>query len=442
MNRLQVLEALTGARRRHKAQGLSQLSDDGVSRILKITVLCQYFQGPGEAGIPLLYEFVEALDRNGHQVAVVAGRRGYMDRAIIGRDGPPWRLISRVRMGGVRVLRPAALETRNRGFLARLLEYLSFSVTSLGGLILSGRADVIFGSSPPLFLMPTGWVWARLTGAKFVLEVRDLWPESAEALGVVRSRPLLWLTGKLALFLYRHSDGIVALTKGIAAEVGEKIAKPPPILVSRYALRPAAESTVARTRADVRREQGWEDICVAIYTGTLGHANNVATLVEAAHALRNRSAFRLVIIGDGVNRRQLESKAEELALQNVEFLAPVAQQNVVQYMAGADIGLVSLKKHPLFDGAVPTKMLEYMSVGLPVVAPNLKEIAEIVDGNGCGLLYDPLSVDDLTHALATLLETPKRRAELGLAGRTAIERNFSPGDRNRRLETFMSNLTS
>lgn len=404
---------------------------------MKVVLLCQYFQGPGSPGIPILYDLAQSLRQSGHDVTVVAGRRGYMDRAVIGGGQRRWRLFSREVEDGVNIIRPSALDMKSRSKLARLLGFLSFSVTSLAGLMTSGRADVMFGSSPPLFLMPTGWLWARLTGASFILEVRDLWPESAQALGVIRSPLLLWLTGKLALFLYRRSDAIVALTEGIAEHIRKDLRDPDKVVVSRYALDPVPDSFLADQRQAIRQELGWARRCIAIYTGTLGYANNVDLLLTAAARLRNRPDLQFVIIGDGVNKPLLQAKAISLGLENFSFVPPVPQQEIVRRLVAADLGLVSVMKHPLFDGAIPTKMLEYMAAGLPVIVPQLQEMAAVVRSSNCGQLYDPESAADLAKAIDSLAAAPERRAACGIAGRTAIARDFAPEVRNRQLEDII-----
>lgn len=392
---------------------------------MKIIVLTQYYQSSREPGVSLLADMVDDFVGRGDDVRVVAAPYAYMNRSKQSReaDGP----------AGNKIYRTWSGNETSRGTLARMLSFLIFMVTAVAGLVRAGRSDVVFASSPPIYPMLSGWAWARLTGAKFVLEVRDLWPESAVALGVIRSKTLFRMTAWLESFLYRHSDGIVALTNGIAEIIRTRHAPRAAMHVARCAVLPSRLSASEGERREVRDRHGWSDKCVAMYLGTIGHANDVECLVKAAEALRDCPDVLIVVIGDGVRRRAV---AKQVAgLENIILLGAIPKNDVAPYLAAADIGLCPLRNLPLFDSAVPSKLLDYMAAGLPVVAARLKEIGEIT--SGAAVLYSPGNAAELAAALRDLAADPERRQAVGKSARETIQGEFLLDRRNADLHSFV-----
>jgi glycosyltransferase involved in cell wall biosynthesis len=395
---------------------------------MKIIVLSQYFQTSKEPGVSLLADMVDDFVARGDEVRVVAARHAYMSRADQSREAEE--------PAGYRIYRTWSGNEKSRGILARIVSFLIFMVTAVGGLVRAGRSDVVFASSPPIFPMLSGWAWARLTGAKFIIEVRDLWPESAIALGIIRNRMLIWMTAWLESFLYLHSDGIVALTNGIAETIRTKHAPRAAIHVARCAVAPSRLAVSENTRSEVRERHGWGGKCVAMYLGTIGYANDVDCLVEAAEALQDRSDLLIVLIGDGARRRVIEERSAGLA--NVELLAAIPKNEVAPYLAAADIGLCPLRNLALFDSAVPSKLLDYLAAGLPVVAARLKEIAEIASQCGAGLFYAPENAAELAAALRELASNPEKRLAAADGARRTIRGEFLLDQRHADLHSFVS----
>jgi glycosyltransferase involved in cell wall biosynthesis len=399
---------------------------------MKITVLSQYYQTSSEPGISLLADMVEDFVKRGNEVHVVAGRYAYMNRAYLPNTGE--------NPLGYVVHRSWSGNEKNRSKLARIRSFLAFSAAALTGLFRTGRSDLVFASSPSIFPVLTGWMWARLTGATFIIEIRDLWPESAEALGIIRNRIPLGLTTWLANFLYRRSDGIVALTYGIAESLRAQCAPRAPILVARCAVAGPAPAVSPRERSEIRASLGWADKCVAVYLGNIGYANDVECVVEAAGQLRHRADLHIAVIGDGVMRGTIKATSRDLP--NFELLEPVPKKVVASYLAAADIGLCPLRNLPLFNGAVPTKLLDYMAAGLPVVAAGLTEISEIVRAGGAGLLYQPGNAAELAAALRTLADDEANRHSAGESARQAIRGEFRLDQRHEALNSFINRLVN
>ncbi|MCP5266381.1 MAG: glycosyltransferase family 4 protein [Burkholderiaceae bacterium] len=390
---------------------------------MNIAIVYQYYQGHGEPGHSLVYEYAHHLADLGHRVTVVSGETGYMRR-----DGAraPWhrRLIRRQRDGAVEVIRTFTYSALHRSYLGRLLAFVSFSIGAPIGLLLAPRPDVVFSSSPPLFPMVPALVAARMRRSAFVFEVRDLWPASAVELGIVRSRALIGLMSMMERALYRRSDRVVALTEGIRDDIvgrGWPARRVTTVTcgvdLERMRMDPAG-------RAQVRESRGWQASRVVMYFGAIGEANNMPVILRAAERLRDRADIRFVIVGDGLKREATISQRDALGLGNVEVLPPVAKGDASAFLSAADLCLVTLRDVPLFAGAIPTKLLDYMACERPVVAGLRGEGAAILEQAGAGVCFEPDDDQALAERITHVLGDPDAAQAMGRRGRAHVAAHF------------------
>jgi len=391
---------------------------------MKIVILAQYFEEPDQPGLPLLSSMAEHFAMSGHEVTVIAGRYIRMGR----QKAPRFRQMP----SGYSIRRTWSGSDGSADLLSRLLSFAAFSLSSMFTLVWMGKVDVIYASSPPIFPTFPALLWARLTGAKFVLEICDLWPESAIALGLIRNKRFIAWTAAMEAFLYRHSDGLVGLTQGISRWIQERHEVKAPITVARCAVSPIPSSQAIVNRAVIRREREWDGKCVAIFAGTVGHAQDIETLLAAAAQLVDQSKLLIVVMGDGAYRDRVIAKTREL--NNLQFVKPVSRAETMNTLAASDIGLCTLRNDPLFDGAVPTKLIDYLGAGLPVVAPDLQEVAAVVKTMNAGALYqagDAKSLADALRALAgkcsAIIPQPLLPEEFKIEYRNQIIERFVEG---------------
>lgn len=394
---------------------------------MKIVILSQYFASPDEPGITLLSSMARYFARAGHEVTVISGRYVRMGRKKARR----FRKMS----SGYAVHRIWSGHDEKAKLLSRLLSFFAFSLSSALALVRMGKSDVIYASSPPMFSAFPALLWARLTGATFILEICDLWPESAVALGLIRNKRLIAWTAALEAFLYRHSDGIVALTYGISRCIQEQHRPKAPIIVARCAVSVVPFQRAAATRGAVRRERGWDKKCVAIFAGTIGYAQDIETLLEAASYLKSHDTLRIVVMGDGAYRARIASAAIEL--ENLQLLEPMSKAETINVLTASDIGVCTLKNRPLFEGALPTKLIDYLAAGLPVVAPDMKEIADVVSRMNAGLLYRAGDAHSLAQALRNLAEDAS-----SIIPKPSFPEEFKLEHRNCVIQRFAENLVA
>ena len=395
---------------------------------MKIAILSQYFETPDDPGISLLSSMAEHFASEGHDVTVICGRFIRMGRRKAQRLEKT--------SSGYTVRRTWSGSDRSRNIFSRIVSFAAFSISSVAALVRLGRCDIIYASSPPIFPVFPALLWARLSGAKFIVEICDLWPESVVALGVIRAPTVIAVASRLERFLYRHSDGIVALTRGIAGTISEKHHPKAPLLVARGAISPELYAMSRGKRSDIRRTRGWDGKCVAIFAGTIGYAQDIDALLDAAALLAGREDLRIVLVGDGVFGQRARAAAERLP--NLDVLPPLPKGEMVPLLLAADIGLCTLSNVPLFAGAVPSKLLDYLAAGLPVVAPDFDEVSGIVAEQSVGKLYRAGDAQSLARAVCEVSEALRPQGDGDEKPMSVLPAEFTQSYRNEKIGRFIS----
>lgn len=309
-------------------------------------------------------------------------------------------------LDGIRVVRVWTYITANQGLIKRILDYLSFMVMAVLMSPFVRGADIVIGTSPQFFTACAAYAVSRLKRIPFVFELRDLWPESIEAVGAIRKGMVIELLEKLELFLYRKAACVIAVTNSFRENLigrGIEGAKIRVITngvdISRF--HPQAKD------ADLVARHGLAGKFVAGYIGTHGMAHGLETILDAADALRlgpGGDAFRFILLGDGACKAALKAKAEAMNLSNVLFIDSVPKEEVVKYWSLLDVSIIHLKKTDLFTKVIPSKLFECMGMGIPVLHGVAGESAEIVKLEQAGLVFEPEHVSQLCEGLRTMQE--------------------------------------
>jgi len=388
---------------------------------MHIVFLTHYY--PPEVGAPQarLSELGRVLLSCGHQVTVLTGFPNYPAGII-----PPQyrgKRFMEESQAGIRILRSWVYARPNRGILSRLMNHLSFTFSSalFGGR--AGRPDLVLVESPPLFLGLTGiWLCARWR-VPMVFNVADLWPESAIALGVLHNRFLIRAGEALERFIYSHSTHITVVTQGIRdILVGRGIpAKKVSVITNGVS---SELFTPAPPDRELLGRYGVADKFVVLYAGTLGLSHGLESVLAAAALLRDQPRFHFLFAGDGSERELLLQQASNLGLANVTFTGIVPRDLMPRLVSSADACIAHLKRNPLFEGALPSKMFEYMSCGRPVILGVAGEASRLLGEAGAGICVAPEDPGALAAAVIELANNPGRAAALGEAGRRYVLANL------------------
>ncbi|HEX3173430.1 MAG TPA: glycosyltransferase family 4 protein [Solirubrobacterales bacterium] len=393
---------------------------------MKLRILTHYY--PPEVGAPQvrLGALAHGLTRAGAEVTVHTGFPHYPD----GRVKPPYRNrpLSVERRDGVRVMRSWVYPAPNSGFGRRLANHASLATTALAAAAAGGPADVLLVETPPLLLAGAAVPYARAKRARLVLNVADLWPDSAVEMGTLDSPAAIAAARRLERLAYRHAAAIACPTEGIAAALerrpesaGKTVLMRPAVDVERFSpVQPPGQRGHAVGSAAAARSLR------LLYAGTVGLAHGLATLLDAAELAERAagSSLFVTIAGDGAEAPALRDRLAARGPAGVRMLGTIPAERIPMLYAENDVALVMLRDLPIFEGALPTKLLEAMAAARPVVLAARGEAARLVEAERCGVVVPPQDPRALAEALAALAADPSRCAAMGAAGRRAAERRF------------------
>ena len=248
------------------------------------------------------------------------------------------------------------------------------------------NVDLVWGTSPPIFQGFTAWLLARLKSVPFLFEVRDLWPEFAIAVGVLKNRFLIVLSEWLERFLYRRADRVVINSPGFEEHVRQRGARP--IALVPNGADPSMFDPDDRGAA-FRHTHYLKDKFVVLYAGAHGMSNDLGVLIRAAAILKDEPEIRVVLLGDGKEKANLQKLAQKEGADNIDFIPSVPKDEITTALAAADACVAILKPIDAYKTTFPNKVFDYMCAGRPVVLAIDGVIREVVEAAGCGLFTPP-----------------------------------------------------
>lgn len=403
--------------------------------VASISILTQYY--PPETGAPQnrLHSLARFMVSQGFDVRVYTAMPNYPTNRV--KEGYRGKWVCDEILDDINVFRSWIFVPRSRGIVARLLNYFSFVITSFFRLLFATRSDFLLCESPPLFLGFTAVTIARLKGSKLIFNVSDLWPESAEKLGLVTNRLLLKLAYRLEKWIYQNAWLITGQTQGIVANIktrfpGKTVLWLPNGIDLDFTEMPGSMDWASRWA--IQSEE-----FVVLYAGILGHAQGLEVIIGAAERLKEEKV-KFVIAGDGPDREALVRIAGERKLNNVLFQDNVPKKEMAGMIRACSAFVVPLRKLELFKGAIPSKLFEPLALEKPVLLGVEGEASQLfIEEGKTGLYFEPENADHLAEAIRQLRQNPEMASMLGRNGREYVRRMF---DRAKIHDSFVNQLRS
>ena len=397
------------------------MKDAGRDDHLRLLLLTQYYHPEVGAAQTRLRETVVGLQRRGFRVTVVAPVPSYPLGLV--PDGYAWWRPTWEQTDGAAIARLPTLAVPGAGMSRRMIGHATFAVTSLASLAIAGGFDVALIESPPLLLALTARA-LRARGIPYVFHVADPWPDFPIAMGYLRSGGERRLAFGLEDFAYHGAARITTVSPGLVELLSRKASAsgrvdliPNGVEVDRFL--PERQPSVAR------EQLGWGEAFTVVYAGTVGLAQGIGTLLEAARLLEDGVSIR--VVGEGVEKPGLEAQACAMGLGDVVSFCPsVPRTDVPLILAAADAGLVILRRGPLFEDSLPTKLLETMAAARPVIVGADGLTARIVGESGAGYVARAEDPADLARAIDECRQDPGH-ALRGAVGRAYVATHYERG---------------
>lgn len=392
---------------------------------MKILLLHQYFLEEDDAGGSRFNEMVKLWNEMGHDVTVIAGMMHYSGHKKRSEYRGKW--VVKKKQGDITVWRTQVSESYNKNFIGRLWGYFSFVFSSLyAGIFKVGRNyDVILVTSPPLFVGISGYLLSKLKNTPFVFEVRDLWPESAIDTGVLKSKLLIKLAFWFERFIYKKALFINVLTPAFRTKLIEKSVDEGKIIFIPNASDFSLSDSLLESFdiAEWRKSCGHDDKFVITYVGAHGVANHLKQLIEVAFILKD-SPVVFQLIGDGMEKKELQILVKARNLENIIFVDPVPKVEVFKYILGSDMGTSVLKKVDTFKTIYSNKTFDYMACKRPVLMLIDGISRKLVEDAQCGFYAEPENTNEIISVIQSVLERKDELNEMGNNGYHYAKLNF------------------
>jgi len=386
-----------------------------------------------DAGGTRHYETACFLRENGHKVTIIASPVNYLTGKTKSRM--VW-IDRQVDENNIEILRTYTYPALHRSFVHRVISFLSFMVSSFLVALSLRKVDLVWGTSPPIFQGFTAWLVARLKGAIFLFEVRDLWPEFAIAIGVLKNPLLIRLSYWLERFLYTYADQVIVNSPGFLEHVKKQGAKAVKLIPN------GADSEMFKSSLGNEQKAAWglAGKTIVLYAGAHGLSNDLMVVLQAAEKIQGRKDIAFVLVGDGKEKDDLINQSEILKLDNVHFFPPVTKSVIADVFAGSDICLAILKPLEWYKTTYPNKVFDAMAAGKPVILCIDGVIRELVERAGAGVFVEPGNTEELAAAVTKLADNPQLCRKMGEAGKAIIQQEFSRGNISNELMALMEEL--
>jgi len=404
----------------------------------RILFLTHYFPPEGNAPATRVYETAGLWVKDGHQVTVITGAPNVPDGKVY--PGYKNRICSREKVDGIDVIRVLTYIAPNKGILRRIFNYLSYMISAwIVGMFVK-RPDVVIATSPQFFCGWAGVLVSKCRRLPFVLEIRDLWPDSIVAVGAVRSQKIIRWLGKLEKKMYEFADHIVTVGQGYYDQLQSKGVSPGKMTIIPNGI--DSELFYPRPQSpEIRKQYGLDGAFVCAYVGTIGMAAGLDTVLRAARALKsgNNASIKFMLVGDGAEREKLETSAAKEGLDNVIFTGRQDKNRIPEFLASVDACLVHLKKNDLFKSVLPSKIFEAAAMQKPIIMGVEGYAAEFIQNADGGICIEPENHKELLEAVSLLASQPDLARRYGENGRKYVLEHF---DRIQSSRKYMQMIES
>jgi len=367
---------------------------------MKILYFYQYFSTSEGAWGTRVYEFAKNWVGQGHEVTVISSIYSKSDLTAT-------RLVSDQIIEGIHVKVINVLIDNRQSALKRMLTFLQYAAIS-SWYALTLKADLVIASSGPITVGIPGLVAKWFRGRKLIFEARDLWPEGAVKMGLLKNPLMISLAYWFEKLCYRHTSAIIALSPGIQQDIAGRFPKS-----NVFSVTNAANISLFSSPQSYGGSLSAKSY--AIYFGNIGQVNHSTYLLEAAKLLAQagRSDIHILFIGEGQLKQALKAQVVRENIANVLFLDLMPKSSLVGYLQHALASVVPLKPIPVFDTSSPNKLFESMAAGVPVIQTTRGWIKEFIEEHEVGFTVDGNNPAELAERLIQLKNNPDQAEQLG-----------------------------
>jgi len=363
---------------------------------------------PPEVNAPATrtYEHCKEWVNAGSKVTVITCAPNFPKGKVF--EGYKNKLYQKETIDGIEVIRVWSYITSNAGFFKRVLDYISFAKMAFFASFFVRKVDVIVSTSPQFFSAVSGYFIALFKRKPWIMEVRDIWPESIRAVNAMKSSKILDFLEKVELFLYRKATKVVVVTDSFKRNITERGINPDKIEIVKNGV--YLDNFKAKAKEDyLLKKLNLKGKFVVGYIGTHGMAHKLDFILNSI--LNLDSNIHFLFLGDGAEKQKLLQLNKKLNLNNTTFIDFVSKNEIQDYISITDIALVPLKKSDTFKTVIPSKIFENAAMKKPILLGVEGESKEIVEKYNAGLCFEPENKEDFIEKLDKLFKDKEFYAE-------------------------------
>lgn len=393
---------------------------------MHILYLSQYF--PPESGATQIraYEMASNFVKQGHSVTVITEIPNHPSGII--PKGYHRKLYEKINEEGIDIIRVWVKASPVKNSFTRIIFYLSYMFGAIfaGILLAREKYDLIYASSPPLFVGGAALLLRYIKSLPLVFEVRDLWPESAVQLGELSSKRIIYWATLLEEVCYKKAQKIIVVTNGIEGRLIDRGIPPEKISLITNGANTDHFQFKPNKRSQIRKTLHLEKKFVITYPGILGIAYNFNIIFEAAKILGDDPSIHFMIIGEGPQKAKILNTICNESICNISFLPEQSYDAIPGYLSASDVIIIPLKYNQFLKGTLPVKIFDAWSCQRPVILCNVEgEASQIISEAQAGLVVNSDSVEEVVSTIRKLQASPKTCEKMGLSGREYVIKNYS-----------------
>lgn len=407
---------------------------------MKVLILHQYFVDHQHPGGTRHYELARHFIRKGHEVTVITGSVNYLTGLKYHTDAG---LTSETNLDGIRVIRAYVPAVVHKSFAWRIFAFFCFMATSVYAGLRSGKTDVVVGTTPPIFQLPSAWLIAKIKRRPLVTEVRDLWPDFAIDMGILKNPTIIRLAHGVERFLYRRADHLIVNSPAYVDHVEAKGIDrskisfvPNGVDIQSFDMAPKSDSSL---RGEFKLP---ESTFVVSYTGAMGQANDIDTILRAADTLQSATpSVVFLLVGDGKEKKRLEEAVATRQLGNVRFAGTRPKTEIPFVLRESNACIATLQDIPMFRTTFPNKVFDYMAAARPTILCIEGVIKNVVESANGGICVRPGDDQGIVAAVTRLVENPAMSKTMGESARDYVVREFNRSNQADHFCDILQQLT-
>jgi glycosyltransferase involved in cell wall biosynthesis len=387
---------------------------------VQVLLISQYYPPDVGGASTRALNLTKALVSKGYNVAVITTVPHYPDGNKMGM--PKRRLFNWTYQPNIRILRfwmPSISHNNNAG---RLINYIFFTLVSIIGIFLTPRPRVVFAQSPNFFSWISGVFGKLFWGVPLIVNIDDLWPEAIIDLGVTKSTLLASTITALRGVCFHLSDAVVCISRGIAEVLHRLTIMRGKVFVVEvgYDFHDIYHQNQILTKPS-------KLISKIVYSGIFGPAYDFNLLIILAEEFQKSNLdYSISVKGRGPEFLRIQNIINRKRIQKMNLLNYwMSEVDHKSFMKQADVFILPMRDNFISTTALPTKLIEYMAYGKPVVVVGTGETARIVREAGCGFSTTWGEIGKIIEFLNDIRQKPEKYASLGKAGYSYAKMHFS-----------------